>query len=112
MDPELILVLVTVAGAIAAAILGWAESGEPFNLRKFASSLGRAVIAGLLSSLIFQGVTEITVWTIVLALLTGAGVDVIGHRGAGVLNQMTKKTPTEIEEKPPESPETEMETPT
>jgi len=115
MTPEtaqIILVTLTVFGAILAAVLGWAESGDPFNLRKFAASLGRAILAGLLSSLLFQGATEITVGLIVLALLTGAGVDVVGHRGIGALNELTKVNPqTPNPEKPPD-PGKETEPPT
>lgn len=116
---QIILILVTVFGAICAAVLGWAESGEIFNPRKFAASIGRAIIAGLLSSLLFQGVTEITIWLFVLALLTGAGVDVVGHRGAGAFKTLKDEhTPlkSELTEKPqpenPADPGKETETPT
>jgi len=87
MDPQIPLILLTVLGAITVAILGWIDSGEPFNPRKFASSLLRAVFAGFVSALIFEGTTEATTFTYLSAFLIGAGIDVAGHRLAGTLNQ-------------------------
>ena len=109
---QILLILVTVFGAIIAAVLGWAESGEIFNPRKFIASIGRAILAGLLSSLLFQGVTEITVWLIVLALLTGAGVDVIGNRGAGAYITLKNEHTEKPNPENPTDPGTETETPT
>ena len=95
---QALLILVTLLGAIAAALLGWAESGQPFDKRKFAASIGRAIIAGLLSSLVFQNQTEIDVWVLVLAFLTGAGLDVIGHRGIGALRTLQQENSGDVEE--------------
>ena len=88
MNPQIILILLTISGALFVAVLGWIESGETFNPRKFASSIGRAVIGGLLSALIFQGVENPDIWTYVSALLIGAGIDVTGHRLSGAINQI------------------------
>jgi len=90
MNTQIILILLTVIGAIAVAILGWIESGEPFDQKKFTASMGRAVLGGLLAALIFQGVENPDIWTYVSALLIGAGIDVTGHRLAGTLNQIQK----------------------
>jgi len=90
MDPHITLILLTVVGAIAVAILGWIESGEPFDNRKFAASVGRAILGGLVSALIFQGTEDPTIWTYVSALLIGAGIDVAGHRLSGAIDQITK----------------------
>ena len=80
--PIVLLVFLSVLGAILAAVLGWAESGEDFDPRKFLSSVGRAVLAGLLSALFFQDIApqDVTIWICIAAFLMGAGVDVIGHR--------------------------------
>ncbi len=94
MDPQFILILVTVIGAIFVAILGWGESGEPFDARKFGCSLGRAIIAGLIAAMAFQDIQEITAWTYLVAFLLGAGVDVAGHRASGVLRRARGKPPS------------------
>jgi len=90
-DPHLTLIILTVVGAITVAILGWIESGEPFNTRKFVASIGRAVLGGLFSALIFEGTQNPTTFTYVSAFLIGAGMDVTGHRLAGAINQATNK---------------------
>lgn len=86
-DPQIILILLTVVGAISVAVLGWIESGEDFEIRKFAASLGRAFIGGLLAALIFEGTVEPTIWTYVSAFLIGAGLDVTGHRLSGAISR-------------------------
>ena len=88
MNSQIILIAITVIGALAVAILGWVESGEPFNLRKFGASMGRAFIGGLLAALIFEGTVNPTIWTYVSAFLIGAGLDVTGHRIAGAYSQV------------------------
>ena len=88
MEPQILLIAVTVIGAISVAILGWIESGEPFDFRKFAASLGRAIFGGLVSALIFQGVGTPDIWTYVSAFLIGAGIDVAGNRLSGAYSQV------------------------
>lgn len=90
MDPHITLILLTVVGAISVAILGWIESGETFDTRIFAASVGRAILGGLVSSLIFQGTEDPTIWTYVSAFLIGAGIDVTGHRLSGAISQISK----------------------
>lgn len=87
----MILILITIGGAIFAAVLGWGESGEPFDARKFGCSVGRAMIAGAASAMIFQEIETITSWTYLAAALIGAGVDVVGHRASGVIHRMRGK---------------------
>lgn len=92
MDTQITLILLTVLGAIVVAILGWIDSGEPFNPRKFGASMIRAVFAGFISALIFQGTTDATTFTYLCAFLIGAGVDVTGHRIAGAYDQLKSDT--------------------
>lgn len=91
MDPVIILVILSVTGGIFAALLGWAESGEPFDIRKFAASAGRSFLAGLLSALFFADIPpqDVTIWIYLAAFLMGAGVDVIGHRAAGTYRTLS-----------------------
>jgi len=87
MDTQITLIAITVLGALIAAVLGWLESGDAFNPRKFSSSILRAIFAGFVAALIFEGQTEATIFTYLSAFLIGAGIDVTGHRLAGTLNQ-------------------------
>lgn len=83
----LLLALAAVAGAIVAALLGWGESHEPFEPRKFLSSLGRAVIAAVIvtvTELLLPG-NNVTVKDYLYAFLVGGGVDVFGNRLAGAI---------------------------
>lgn len=88
MDTQTILITLTVLGAISVALLGWLESGEPFNFRKFAASLGRAILSGFVSALIFQDTKNPTTFTYLSALLIGAGIDVFGNRLSGAYSQV------------------------
>ena len=72
-------------GVVVAALLGWTESQELFDLRKFASSLIRAIIAGVGIAAAFNYVEPITPMRYLLAFLSGAGVDAGGHRIAGAI---------------------------
>jgi len=83
MDPQIILIAITILGAITVALLGWIDSGEKFDQRKFTGSIIRAFIAGLASALIFEGIQDVTIFTYLSAFLIGAGVDVTGHRLVG-----------------------------
>lgn len=83
----LILALLAVAGAITAAVIGWAESHEPFIARKFLSSVGRAIFAAILvavTELLMPG-NVVNMKDYLYAFLVGGGVDVYGHRLAGAI---------------------------
>ena len=76
--------LAAFGGGIVAALLGWLKSGESFVARKFASSVLRALIAAALFAVSYATLGEaITMMSLVIAFLAGAGVDVVGHRIAG-----------------------------
>ena len=77
--------IVAFLGAIAASLLGWTESQEPFNPRKFASSLIRAIIAGVGIAAAFNYVEPISPVSYLFAFLSGAGIDAGGHRIAGAI---------------------------
>lgn len=88
----IIMALLAVAGAIVAAVLGWADSGDPFDARKFLSSVGRAIFAGLAvaaTTLLIPN-SEVNAANYIFAILAGAGIDVLGNRGAGVLSLLKK----------------------
>jgi len=82
-----LLSLAAVVGALFSAAAGWLDSGEPFVARKFTSSILRAFIAGVLfAASTFAGLDTIASgWVYLFAFLGGAGIDVLGNRGAGAI---------------------------
>ena len=82
----LLIFIVATAGAISTAVLGWLDSGEAFNPRKFASSVLRAVGGGVaIVAVEFVFPAEVTLQTYFLAALAGMGVDALGNRAAGAI---------------------------
>ena len=72
------------AGGIAAAIMGWLDSGDYFEGRKFMSSVIRALVAGGVFAVGYTLTGDsITVMDIIVAFVAGSGVDVLGNRIAG-----------------------------
>jgi hypothetical protein len=92
-----VFVILAIAGALFSAALGWLDSGEVFNARKFTSSMLRAVLAGaVFSSTALVNVdlgTASFVLFAVAAFLGGAGIDVLGNRIAGAASPKTTPTP-------------------
>jgi len=79
----LYVALAACGGGLAAAIMGWLDSGEPFVGRKFASSVIRALVAGGVFAVGYQLAGAVSIMDIVIAFVAGAGVDVLGNRIAG-----------------------------
>lgn len=90
----LVLTMLSVAGALFVAVLGWLDSGEDFVARKFVSSILSAFLAGvLIAGASFVGMDSIANgWTYLLAFLSGAGIDVLANRGAGAISARSKTT--------------------
>ena len=71
-------------GGVVSAIMGWMDSGETFIGRKFTASVIRALVAGGVFAIGYQLTGEtVTVADVVIAFVSGAGVDVLGNRLAG-----------------------------
>jgi hypothetical protein len=79
------IALASLSGGLVAALLGWLESGEPFNSRKFGGSVIRASIAGIIFAVGYQLSGPLGILDLFYAFLGGAGVDVLGNRIAGKL---------------------------
>ncbi len=77
------IAMAALLGGLVAALLGWLESGEPFNPRKFGGSVIRALIAAILFAVGYQLSGTAGVLDLFYAFLGGAGVDVLGNRVAG-----------------------------
>ena len=77
--------LVALAGGLVAALVGWLDSKEPFDRRKFGGSAIRSVIAAAVFSVGYQLSDGVNALDLFYAFLGGAGVDVLGNRIAGSL---------------------------
>jgi len=77
--------LAALLGGLVAALLGWLESNEPFNARKFGGSAVRALIAAVIFAVGYQLANSVTMLDLFYAFLGGAGVDVLGNRISGKL---------------------------
>lgn len=81
------IIVAAALGAITSAMLGWLDSGQPFNPRKFAYSAVHAVIAAIAAA---ATLPDSTIAGLVAAFLAGAGVDVIGNRVKGAIAASVK----------------------
>ena len=76
--------LAALAGGLFSALMGWLESNEPFDARKYGGSAIRSLIAAVIFAAGYQlSHTTVTVLDLFYAFLGGAGVDAIGNRIAG-----------------------------
>ncbi|MBA7627054.1 hypothetical protein ES703_34515 [subsurface metagenome] len=85
---QLILLLIAaILGAIVSSLLGWAESNEAFNARKFMPSIVRAAIAAVavFLTVTYIDIGAVTLVTYVAVFLSGMGIDAGGNRISGTL---------------------------
>lgn len=78
-------------GGVVTALLGWTESNQPFDAKKFMSSVIRALIAGVGIAAAFDYGGSIGPLSYFIAFLAGAGVDVGGNRVAGAIAARIRK---------------------
>lgn len=72
-------------GGIVAGVLGWLDSSEGFEMRKFAASIIRALIAAIVFSVGYGYAGSLSPIDIGIAFCAGAGVDVLGNRISGAI---------------------------
>jgi len=77
-------------GGILAAFFGWTGSQETFNPRKFGASVGFALLAGLGYAVTYSYSETIGVRDYFLAVLGGAGWDVLTNRAVGTAEALRK----------------------
>jgi hypothetical protein len=70
-------------GGIVAALLGWCDSGEAFEVRKFSASIIRALVAGVVFAVGYSYTNGLSPIDLGIAFVGGAGVDVLGNRISG-----------------------------
>ena len=83
---ELYLAVSAIGGAVVAGVLGWFKAGTPLSARKIMPTVLRSLVAGVGFAALqnFTG-TAISVTALATAFISGAGIDVIGHRLAGTI---------------------------
>jgi len=92
------LSLAALLGGLVSALLGWLESTEPFNARKFGGSVIRSLLAGAVFAVGYELADEINVPDLFYAFLGGAGVDVLGNRISSRLGNGSFPLPKEDKE--------------
>ncbi len=81
----LYIALSAFSGGIASAVMGWLDSGEFFEGRKFMASVIRALVAGGVFALGYQLSGNVNIVNIIAAFVGGAGVDALGNRLSGAI---------------------------
>jgi hypothetical protein len=105
---KLWVAMAALIGGLASAGLGWLESKEPFDPRKFGGSAIRSLIAALIFVAGYSFSDSIGILDLVYAFLGGAGVDVIGNRlagkiGSGSFPLSSGETPKDADGESPDS---------
>lgn len=72
-------------GGIIAAVLGWLDSKETFDARKFSASAVRALVAAIVFAVGYNFAEDVSLMDIGIAFLGGAGVDSLGNRILGAI---------------------------
>lgn len=72
-------------GGIVAALLGWMDSGEGFNIRKFSASVVRSLVAGVVFAVGYSFSNGLSPVDLGVAFCGGAGVDAFGNRISGAI---------------------------
>ena len=87
MDGLWLIALAAFLGGGLSALLGWIDSKEPFDGRKFGRSIIFALIAGAGFAFTFNLIGEVTSRDILLAFLSGAGWDGLTNRVLGAIRK-------------------------
>lgn len=78
------IIVAAFLGALLLGLLGWCKSNEPFSPRKFLATAITALIAAALLGLSYAD-QAVTVKEVVLAFLSGAGIDYVRHAVQGTV---------------------------
>jgi peptidoglycan/LPS O-acetylase OafA/YrhL len=92
-DTTFVLIIIdAVLGALVAAYMGWLDSGEPFDAKKFSSSILHGIIAAVIFVLGYSFATSVSPWDFLVIFLGSAGVDVVINRTTGAIAQKAPST--------------------
>lgn len=81
----IIVALAAFFGGVLSAFLGWCDSHESFDLRKFGKSVGFAFLAALGFALSYSFADSVGARDVFVAILAGAGVDCLSNRAIGAI---------------------------
>ncbi len=91
------IVLACFLGGLISGLMGWAGStpAEPFNTRKFVTSLGTALVAGIGYAVTLYTPSGNFTRDLLIALAIGAGGDALVNRSIGAIqaSAVNKLTP-------------------
>jgi len=82
---KLWVAIAALCGGLVSAGLGWLESQEAFDPRKFGSSAIRSLLAAVIFTVGYTFSDGIGILDLLYAFLGGAGVDVLANRISGKL---------------------------
>lgn len=81
-----LLVVAGIVGTLVSIALGWSESTEPFDIKKFISSFIRGAIAAVIYVVgAYALSTDVTAWDYIIVAIFSAGFDVLVKRGQGAV---------------------------
>ena len=83
----LIVALCAAGGGLLSALLGWADSHDPFDGRKFIKSGIFAILSGIGFALAYQNIDGVTIRDVFTAILGGSGVDSLSNRVMGSIRR-------------------------
>lgn len=81
----IIVAIMALAGGMTVALLGWGDSGEPFNPKKFAMSIVHSIIAAVVVAAAFNYTVLTSPIGYLFAFLSGAGIDAGLNRFEGTV---------------------------
>ena len=93
-DNILLVAVAAFAGGILASLLGFLDSGQPFDVRKFGKSLIFALLSGIGFAVSFTYSDSVSVRDLALAVLGGAGVDSLSNRVIGAVKGRSSAPPS------------------
>ena len=92
MDNALLYIAgVAFIGGITSALLGWLDSNEAFNIRKFTYSIVHSIVAGVGFALTYPYIPPLTAAMLMVAFLGGMGVDAGLNRAEGAIAARLKR---------------------
>jgi hypothetical protein len=90
----LIIAVCAFVGSLIAGVLGWLKSGENFVARQFMVTVMSGIGGAILIALAYAySSSELTIFTMLEAVLAGMGVDVGVNRISGAIAARANKPP-------------------
>lgn len=78
-----VVALAATFGGVLSALMGWWDSKEPFDSRKFSRSVVVALLSGMAFAISYSFAGDVSIKDIFLAIMSGAGIDSLTNRALG-----------------------------